>query len=311
MDLDLGAVRAFVAVAGDRSFSAAADRLGLSQQAVSKRVARLEAGLGVTLLARTRGGAAPTAEGRAFLVPARALLVLADQAVEQARGGPRPLRVDVLGTRLASTRLVRGFHEARPDVEIEILTSDGLATAAPALLAGALDAFLGRAATGLDEGIRHAPAYLEPLHVLVGRGHRLADHEHVRAVELAGTTAWMPGNARESEWVEFYRFLSADLGIGTDPSGPNFGLEHYVERIATSDTRYGIVGEDIPLPPHPDIRRLPIVEPTPVFPWSLMWHAQNRHPALAPLIEHVTAGSRPFDPSAEWLPPPDRAAFSG
>ncbi|MBT2209228.1 LysR family transcriptional regulator [Actinomadura sp. NEAU-AAG7] len=311
MDLDLGAVRAFVAVAADRSFSAAADRLGLSQQAVSKRVARLEAHLGTPLLARTRGGAEPTAEGRAFLVPARALLVLADQAVERARGGPRPLRVDVLGTRLASTALIRGFHEARPDVEIEILTSDGLATAGPALLAGALDAFLGRATAALDEGIARVPAHLEPLHVLVGRGHRLAGRAHVRAAELAGTTAWMPGNARESEWVEFYRYLSADFGIGTDPSGPNFGLEHYVERIAASATLYGIVGKDIRLPPHPDIRVLPVVEPAPVFPWSLMWHAPNGHPALPPLIAHVTAGHRPFDPSGEWLPPPDRAAFSG
>jgi hypothetical protein len=57
MELDLGAVRAFLAVVDDGHFTEAADRLDMTQQAVSKRIARLESDLGVALLTRSRAGA--------------------------------------------------------------------------------------------------------------------------------------------------------------------------------------------------------------------------------------------------------------
>ncbi|WP_233598861.1 LysR family transcriptional regulator [Amycolatopsis sp. WAC 01375] len=121
MELDLGAVRAFVAVAEDRYFGEAAIRLEVSQQAISKRVAKLEADLGVRLLSRTRGGAEPTEDGEEFLNHARALINLADQAVERLHGRRRPLRVDVLGTRLATMEVIRAFH-ADHDDELELVT---------------------------------------------------------------------------------------------------------------------------------------------------------------------------------------------
>ncbi|WP_067814311.1 LysR family transcriptional regulator [Actinomadura kijaniata] len=309
MDLDLGAVRAFVTVADERSFSHAADLLGLSQQAVSKRVARLEADLGATLLFRTRTGAEPTADGSAFLVPARALLGLADQAVELVRSRLRSLRVDVLRTRLASIEMVRGFHEAHPDVGIDVVTSDGLTAAAPALLAGTVDAFLGRATADLDSEIARVPAYVEPLELLVSRRHPFAGRERVPMAELAGTTAWMPGNAHDTEWAEYYRYLNAEFGVGIDTSGPDFGMEYFVERIGGSDDLYSFVGSKILLPWHPDVVHVPIVDPTPAYPWLLMWHRQNRHPALPLLISHIRDGYRPLDPGRQWLPEPDRAAF--
>ncbi|MEU5880096.1 LysR family transcriptional regulator [Spirillospora sp. NPDC047279] len=311
MDLDLGAVRAFVAVADERSFSHAADRLGISQQAVSKRVARLEDDLGTTLLLRTHGGAEPTADGRSFLTSARALLGLADQAVELVRSRLRTFRVDVLGTRLASIEMIQVFHETAPDVEIDIVTSKGLANAEPALLAGTIDVFFGRATAGVDESLDRAPAYLEPLQILVGRDHPLAGRARLTMAELAGTTAWMPGNAHESEWVDFYRYLSADFSVATDPTGPNFGLEHFVERIASSPDVYSFIGEKTRVPWHPGTARIPLVDPTPVFPWSLIWHRQNRHPALPALIEHVAEGFRPFDATRQWLPPYDVPFFTG
>ncbi|MES9609535.1 LysR family transcriptional regulator, partial [Actinomadura sp. NPDC000929] len=46
--------RAFLAVVDDGRFTEAADRLGMTQQAVSKRIAKLEAALGVPLLHRSR-----------------------------------------------------------------------------------------------------------------------------------------------------------------------------------------------------------------------------------------------------------------
>ena len=34
--------------------------------------------------------------------------------------------------------------------------------------------------------------------------------------ELSGLTAWMPGNATDSEWAQYYRFFSAEFGVAID-----------------------------------------------------------------------------------------------
>ncbi|TDE58857.1 LysR family transcriptional regulator [Nonomuraea mesophila] len=309
-ELDLGAVRAFVAIADDRSFGEAAAGLGISQQAISKRIARLESGLGLTLLFRSRSGAALTEDGRAFLPHARALVGLADQAVEALRGRRRALRIDVLDTRLsASVDLVRAFHQATEQADIEIITSNGLRSAREALARGAIDAAFARVAGPVEEHLRHMPAYLEPVHVLVGRDHPLAGLREVEVERLAGSTVWMPGNVPGSEWADFYRLLGTAFGITIDDSGPDFGWEYFVEEIA-SGGRIGFVGMACRLPWHPRTVQLPVVDPVPVYPCSLLLHRQNQHPLLAALAGCVRAGFRPYDPRRQWLPQPDRAAFS-
>ncbi|MEU7745791.1 LysR family transcriptional regulator [Nonomuraea sp. NPDC049158] len=277
-DLDLGTVRAFVAVTEERYFSEAAARLGISQQAVSKRIAKLESDLGARLFARSRSGTDLTEDGRAFLHHARALVSIADQALEVLRGRRRALRADVLDTRLASIDLIR---------------------AAFARVGGAL-----------EEDLRHVPAYLEPVHLLVSRDHPLADLRKVEMERLSGSTVWMPGNHPESEWAEFYRSLSAAFDIRIDTSGPNFGWDYFVEEIGSGE-RIGFVGERCRLPWHPRTVQIPIADPAPLYPWSLLFHPRNQHPVLARLIRFVARDLRPFDPRHQWLPDLDRAAFSG
>ena len=95
MDLELAQVRAFAAVLDHRHFGRAAQALNLTQPALSKRVARLEAGL-CPLLERDRGGVALTPAGGRFLSAARRMLEIADRAVADVRQTPAPpLRVDV------------------------------------------------------------------------------------------------------------------------------------------------------------------------------------------------------------------------
>jgi len=64
--LDIEDVVMFAAVADAGGISAAARRLGISKSIVSRRLVRLEAGLGVQLLARSTRGAALTEAGETF-----------------------------------------------------------------------------------------------------------------------------------------------------------------------------------------------------------------------------------------------------
>jgi len=65
-DLDIDDLRTFVEVADAGGVSAAALRLGISKSIVSRRLARIEAELGVQLLARSTRGAALTEAGATF-----------------------------------------------------------------------------------------------------------------------------------------------------------------------------------------------------------------------------------------------------
>jgi len=64
--MDIEELRTFVEVADAKGVTTAARRLGLSKSIVSRRLARLEADLGVQLLARTTRGTALTEAGIAF-----------------------------------------------------------------------------------------------------------------------------------------------------------------------------------------------------------------------------------------------------
>jgi DNA-binding transcriptional LysR family regulator len=311
-ELDLGAVRAFVAVAECRHFGDAATQLGITQQAVSKRIARLESDLGKSLLSRQRSGTGLSREGEVFLPYARILLDAADRAASALSEEHRPLRVDVLDTRLVGAELVRRFYETVDGFDIDVVTSEGLRAARATLKAGTVDAAFARVTRRLvEKGLESAPAWLEPTVVLVGVGHPLAKRKQVTMAELAGATAWMPGNMRGSEWADFWDMAGAEFGVRIDTSGPNFGYEHFVNELSACTDRIGFIGEQCQVPAHPGVVRLAVRPPCPAYPWSLLWHQRNRHAALPRLVAHVRAGFRPYDPDEVWLPDADRAAFLG
>lgn len=311
-ELDLGSVRAFVAVAESRHFGEAAARLGITQQAVSKRIARLESTVGAVLLSRLRAGTGLSRAGEVFLPRARALLAAADAATAVLTGRDRPLRVDVLDTRLATADLLRDFHEAADGPDIDVVTSNGLRAARAALEDGSVDAAFARV-TGspAGDGLASTPAHLERAQVLVSAGHVLSGRDEVGMAELAGATAWMPGNAPDSEWAAFWDEVSAAFDLRIDSTGPNFGYEHFVDRIVADADLIGFVGEQCRLPEHPGVTRLAIGPTCPAYPWSLLWRPDGGHALLPDLVGHVRAGFRATPKAGLWLPEADRAAFLG
>jgi DNA-binding transcriptional LysR family regulator len=124
------AMRVFTRVAERRSFSLAAEDLGLPRSTVTDAVKALEARLGVRLLERTTRQVRPTLDGEAHY--RRCLSLIADlEDAEGAFGGAKPrglLRVDVHGTLARHFVMPRlpEFLAEYPDIELYLSEGDRL-----------------------------------------------------------------------------------------------------------------------------------------------------------------------------------------
>ncbi|WP_316522455.1 LysR family transcriptional regulator [Kitasatospora brasiliensis] len=305
--MDLEAVRTFAAIAEAGQFQKAAADLAITQQAVSKRVAALERALGVRLFTRTPRGAELTIDGQAFLPHARELLRVAERAAASVRAGRRPLRVDVINSRGAVSGLMRGFHHAHPDIDLDVLMLLDIETAVSAIRSGTIDAsFRAVAMPGrpLPADIDSARVLDEPLQLLTGPAHALADATSVTVAELVGHRIWMPGIVPGSEWGAYYDDLAAEFGLTIESTGPNFGSDALLDTIADTPALATFMSEQTRLvwPSGHGLRRIPITDPTPVYPHSLLWHRDNPHPALPTLRTHLTpTPDTPTTPT--WTPP--------
>jgi DNA-binding transcriptional LysR family regulator len=306
--VDLNAVRTFVAVADAGQFQEAAAELSITQQAVSKRIAMLEKDLGVRLFTRTARGAQLTIDGQAFLPHARELLRVEERADASVRPGRRALRVDVVNRRVAAGVLLQDFYRTHPEVELDVVTLKGDVDAAIAAVeAGTIDATFHAVtvpAQHLPDPIKAARVIDEPHQLLVGPRHALAKAHAVTLAELAGHRIWMPGMAPETEWAGYYDELAAAFGLTIDMVGPSFGIEALLAEIADSAELATLVGEGSRYlwPDSYDLRRIPVRDPAPVYPMSLIWRDDNPHPALVELRGYLD--SRRVDvPDADvWLP---------
>jgi Transcriptional regulator len=126
----LNAVTVFMMVAEERSFSAAADRLGVTRSAVSQAIRRLEETVGVALIRRTTRSVSLTEEGErlyADVAPAIAEISASLQAVRDRDGKPSGqlrLAVSSIAEDFLSGPMLAAFSEACPDIEIYINVTD-------------------------------------------------------------------------------------------------------------------------------------------------------------------------------------------
>ncbi|MET7331426.1 LysR family transcriptional regulator [Nonomuraea sp. NPDC005650] len=243
--LDPGALRLFHEVAASGSFTAAAELLGYTQSAVSRRVAALERATGGPLFERLPRGVRLTPAGQALHRHAVAVLDRLERAGEElaaihtGRGGT--LRVGAFAT--ANVDLVPGtlkrFAQRRPGVELRLV--EGLT---PRLMdrlrGGALDvAVISDYPAGLAaEGVRTVPLREDRLLVALPGGHRLAAEADVDLRDLAGET-WIEAaprgqptllvtacaaagftprsGLRVAEWTGKFGFVAAGLGVTLVP----------------------------------------------------------------------------------------------
>ena len=314
--MDLDAVRTFVAAADAGQFQEAAAALSITQQAVSKRIASLEKDLAVRLFTRTARGAQLTIDGQAFLPHARELLRVAARADASVRPGRRALRVDVVNRRVATAVLLQDFYRTHPGIELDIVTLDAdVEAAAAAVESGTIDAtFHGvPPQQQLPGAISTARVINEAHELLVGPRHPLASARAVTPAQLAGYRIWMPGLAARGEVADYYAELATAFGLTIDMIGPVFGNEALLDEIADSADLATLVGERSRYlwPDSYDLRRIPIRDPAPVYPMSLIWRDDNPHPALATLRGYLDARRTDAPDASIWMPNWGRRAAPG
>ncbi|MFT4439042.1 LysR family transcriptional regulator [Caballeronia sp. 15715] len=128
--MDFTAVSAFVHAAEHRSFTEAANKLGLTASGVSKAISRLEEDLGVTLLRRTTRSISLTADGTIFFERCKQILAdLEDARLAVSETTPEPhgkLNVTmpvVFGRLLIIPRLV-GLLDRYPSLAVDASLTD-------------------------------------------------------------------------------------------------------------------------------------------------------------------------------------------
>ncbi|RTE91723.1 LysR family transcriptional regulator [Bradyrhizobium sp. LVM 105] len=130
MEPDLNALAVFALVAEERSFRAAADRLGVTRSAVSQTIQRLEENLGIALVQRTTRSVGLTEAGErlhAEVAPALADMRAALGNTEALRGRPRGvlrLAVSSIAEHFLSGPFLAAFAEANPEVQLDVTVTD-------------------------------------------------------------------------------------------------------------------------------------------------------------------------------------------
>ncbi|GAB3298262.1 LysR family transcriptional regulator [Parasphingorhabdus pacifica] len=206
MGVDLHKLEHLVAVAEEGTFTRAAKRLHLSQQALSGSIRALEREVGVDLLDRGGNTVTVLPAGQALISDARVLRGVARSAVQRARrigrGETETLRIGhtpaVTGDEI--TALLRQAHTTHPELATQVnqrypgeLTDQ--------LLAGDLDLGLCRGMAP-ERGLARGTLTHHRLSVAVAADHHLAEGDSVRLGELADEPIMVWGHPGRSGYTD-------------------------------------------------------------------------------------------------------------
>jgi DNA-binding transcriptional LysR family regulator len=289
--VELRHLRYFIAIAEERSFTGAAERLWVAQPGLSTQMRRLEAELGVQLLERHPRGIDLTQAGELFLERARVAVSAADVALATGRdleaGVIGSLRLGLAaGARwpLASELLLR-FGQERPGVELTVVEAYG-GTLWRDLRAGRLDALVAPTGHGSAD-LRTLELGYQDWVVLVGTGHPLAGIGSVDAEDLQDERIAITGHRDGAVLDRTVSDLLADLGVAAQlvPGAPG------PARHAAVANNEAVVLTTTPdaVPSGVIVRRL---EPRRTLAFELLWRDEVTSPALSELISLAAVNVR-------------------
>jgi DNA-binding transcriptional LysR family regulator len=301
--VELRHLRYFVAIAEERSFSRAAERVWVAQPALSTQIRQLEGELGVKLFERHPRGVELTAAGEEFLERTRVALA----AVEAAAATGRELEAGVTGTvRLGIASgprwrhvwaLLRRFARERPGVELTIVEAYG-GTLWHDLRERHLDAVVAPVGHASPD-LRTLELGFEPWVALIGSGHRLAGPGPIAACDLDGERIALTGHRDDAAHDAAITDLLAELGV-SPARAPGVPGPAWSEAVAENDV-IALTTTPVPLPAGVLARR---IEPRRMLGFELLWRRDVPSTALAGLVSVAGRG-------ADWRQPvPSLAAVA-
>lgn len=291
MKIDLTLLPLFLAVAEERSFSAAAERLGVTRSAVSQGIRRLEDTFGTLLVMRTTRSVNLTEAGERLRKSLSVPLSTIDAACEDvlSDNGPRghlKIAVTSIAEEFISGPLLASFAAANPAVTIDIVVSDDEFD----IVAAGYDAGV-RLGDVIEKDMIAVPLTGQQREVVVASPTYLAAHSaprHPRELIRHRCIGWRP-----SPDVAPYRWEFEEAGIPFDVA-----VEPH---ITTNDLRLmlrlALAGGGITFATYETFR--PFIEKgqlvsllddfLPPFPGFYLYFPQRRNmaPKLRALIEHV------------------------
>ncbi|CAO3437236.1 LysR family transcriptional regulator [Azospirillum endophyticum] len=241
-----------VEVVDSGSLSAAAERLGLSASAISRRIAQMENRLGTRLLARTTRRIALTDAGATFCLRARAILAALDEAEqsltemgEEPRGTLRVTMPVMFGQMLVAP-LLPSYLRRYPGVTLEASLSDRMQRLVDegfdlAIRAGRLadSTLIARRLRPLRRHVVASPDYLGRRGVPRSPAD-LAHHECLTLLSGSGRTEWEFLNGDRRETLRPAGSFQADsLWLLRHAAVGGLGLARLADFIVEEDIRAG------------------------------------------------------------------------
>ena len=305
--MELRHIRYFLAVAEEKNFTRAAERLMIAQPPLSRQIRDLEEELGAPLFLREHHALQLTEAGQLFQQYARQIAALAEKSAEQVRAMERGLN----GTLYLATveghaphlisRWVADFHKRHPAVEFEIWNgnSDDVCLRVSRGLAD-----LGVITAPYNaEGFHGIPVHTEPWVAMIPPGHPLSQRpgDTVPVRELLPYELIIP--SRESRQQEILDWF-ARAGCDTAPT-IRFKIAHMLNAYELTEQGVGIAiypaaAASFSAGSGVTVKRL--VEPSHMAEYILIRSAS--HPSgevAAAFMAHVReslASSAPADPDA-------------
>ncbi len=235
---DVHDLRAFAFAVDLRSFTATAKLMGESKATVSRRIARLESALGVSLLRRTPRAVEPTDDGTAYRVRVAEILELlgnANAAARQAHAAPSgQLRVTVPpGFESVLAPIIARFAREFPEVTVSVLISErfvdleaehiDVALRATEKLADS--ALVAHRIVDFERIIIAAPSYLEEL-AAPKRAEDLAAHRIVQLgqARTASTIVLRKADGAAIEVRLPYSIAATDVGFAKELTVAGAGI---------------------------------------------------------------------------------------
>lgn len=190
--MDLTHLRSLLAVADTGAITEAAERIGISQPALSRRLQHLEDYMGAELLARGRKGAELTEMGRIVEAEARLLVERFDQLREQVsahqrlEGGTVRIGGGATAVSFVLPEAIAGFQEAHPGIRFQ-LKEAGSSEVAGDVISGRLELGLVTLPVQTRELVVR-PLINDRIVLVARRDHPLAARGQVDIAELSGLT---------------------------------------------------------------------------------------------------------------------------